>query len=53
MVSYEQELFSGFVFVVFFSSILWKACNNPWIRLFHSVVLQRKLPSCVNNYILR
>ena len=45
--------FSDFVFLVFFSSISWKAFNNLVLGFDCFIVLSSKikLSSCVNNYI--
>ena len=58
MVCNEPALFSGFVFVVTFSSINWKAFSNLVLRLgiacFIVLSCKRKLSSCqrVSNYVL-
>ena len=58
MVCNEPALFSGFVFVVLFSLISWKAFNNLVLG-FASLCCPAKescqlgVSSCVNNYILR
>ena len=51
----SQAAESGFVFVVLFSSISWKAFNNLLLGFACFILLsyKRKLSSCVNNYILR